>query len=110
MRDVAHSALRALHLDYAITSISVGASHNYEVVMWDKHRNNYLSIRTRWETGFSREQMTAAVVQQLARRLAEWRAWRGGRFGERRRARMARARLRAEGTTNETLRLGATFP
>ena len=45
MRDVAQSALRALNLDYAITTISVGASRNYEIVMWDKPRNSYFSIR-----------------------------------------------------------------
>ena len=33
MREIVHSALRALNLDYAITLISGGASRNYEVVM-----------------------------------------------------------------------------
>ena len=82
MRDVVHSSLRELNLDYAITSISVGASHNYEIVMWDKHRNSYFSIRVHWETGLSREHITERVVQQLTGRLAAWRAFRS--FGERR--------------------------
>ena len=74
MREVAHSALRELNLDYAITLISGGASQNYEIVMRDKPRNSYFSIRVHWETGLSREHMTERVVQQLTERLAGWRA------------------------------------
>ena len=84
MRDAAHSALRELNLDYTITLIAGGASHNYEIVMWDKPRNSYFSIRVRWEPGFSRPHMTERVVQQLTERLAAWRAGRVGHFGERR--------------------------
>ena len=73
MREIVHSALRALNLDYAITLISGGASKNYEIVMWDQPRNSFFSIRVRWETGLSREQMTQRVVQQLADRSAAWR-------------------------------------
>ena len=72
MREVTRSALSKLNLDYAITSISGGASRNYEIVMRDKPRNSYFSIRVRWETGLSREDMTERVVQQLTRRLAAW--------------------------------------
>ena len=74
MREVARSALSKLNLDYAITSISGGASRNYEIVMRDKPRNSYFSIRVRWETGLSREHMTERVVQQLTMRLAAWAA------------------------------------
>ncbi len=84
MKEVAHSALRKLELDYAINSISVGASHNYEIVMWDKPRNSHFSLRVHWETGLSRERMTERVVQQLTERLAAWRAGRVRSFGERR--------------------------
>ncbi len=84
MRELAHSALRELNLDYAITLISGGASQNYEIVMWDKPRNSYFSIRVHWETGLSREHMTERIVQQLTRRLAAWRAGSASSFGERR--------------------------
>ncbi len=84
MRDIARSALRELKLDYAITLVSSGASQNHEIVMWDKPRNSYFSIRVHWEPGLSREQMTECVVQQLAGRLAAWRAGRCQHFGERR--------------------------
>ncbi len=84
MREVARSALSKLNLDYAITSISGGGSRNYEIVMRDKPRNSYFSIRVRWETGLSREDMTERVVQQLTERLAVWRAGRVRSFGERR--------------------------
>ena len=73
MREIVHSALRALNLDYAITLISGGASRNYEVVMWDQPRNSFFSIRVCWETGLSRKEMTRRVVQQLTERSAAWR-------------------------------------
>ncbi len=84
MREVARSALRELDLDYAITLVSSGASQNHEIVMWDKPRNSYFSIRVHWEPGLSREQMTERVVQQLAGRLAAWRSGDVSNFGERR--------------------------
>ena len=84
MRDIARSALRELDLDYAITLVSSGASRNYEIVMWDKPRNSYFSIRVHWEPGLSREQMTERVVQQLTGRLAAWRSGDVSDFGERR--------------------------
>ena len=82
MRDVALSALRQLDLDYAITSISGGAGQDYEIVMWDRPRNTYFSIRVPWETGLSREHTNECVVQQLTERLADWRTVPVRRFGE----------------------------
>ena len=83
MRDIARSALCELKLDYAITLVSSGASQNHEIVMWDKSRNSYFSIRVHWEVGLSREHMTERVVQQLTGRLAAWRSGDVSNFGER---------------------------
>ena len=88
MREIVHAAFRALNLDYTVTSIAVGAGKNYEIVMWDKPRNSYFSIRVRWDTGLPREGMTRRVVQQLAERAAAWRiADVRDRLSERRRRR-----------------------
>ena len=83
MREVARTALRKLDLDYAITLISCGASHNYEIVMFDKQRDSYFSIRVHWEIGLSREQRTEHVVQQLTARLVALRSGDVSSFGER---------------------------
>lgn len=83
MREAAQSALRQLDLDYAITSISGGAGQDCEIVMWDKPKNSYFSIRVPWESGRSHEQTIASLVQQLMERLADWRTVRPRRFGER---------------------------
>ena len=83
MRQMAQSALRALNLDYAITLISVGGSRNCEIVMWDKPRDSYFTIRVKWNVGLSRERMTERVTQQLTSRLTALRSGGGGGFGER---------------------------
>ena len=84
MRDLARSVLRDLHLDYAITLISSGRSRNYEIVMWDKPRDSYFTIRVMWDAGLSRQGMTERVTQQLTSRLAALRSGDGSRFDERR--------------------------
>ncbi len=81
MRDMARSALCDLHLDYAITLISSGKSRNYEIVLWDKPRDSYFTIRVTWDAGLARQQMTERVTQQLTSRLA---TGDGSRFDERR--------------------------
>ena len=73
IRTVAHWALHELDLDYAISSIFVGPHQRYEIVLWDRPRNSYFSIRERWDIGVSREQMINRIVQQLRDRLAAWR-------------------------------------
>ena len=99
MRDAAHSALRELNLDYTITLIAGGARHNYEIVMWDKPRDSYFSIRVRWEPGLSRAHMTERVVQQLTRRLAARRAGHVDHFGERRPRRSSASQPLASATS-----------
>ena len=73
IRNVAHWALHELDLDYAIISIFVGPSHQYEIVLWDRPRNSFFSIRGRWDTGLSHEHMIIRMVQQLRERVSAWR-------------------------------------
>ena len=73
IRTVAHWALHELDLDYAISAIFVGPHQRYEIVLWDRPRNSYFSIRERWDIGVSREQMINRIVQQLRDRVAAWR-------------------------------------
>lgn len=84
MRDLARSALRDLDLDYAVTLISAGKSRNYEIVMWDRPRDSYFTIRVKWDAGLSRQRMTERVAQQLTSRLAALRSGDSSRFHERR--------------------------
>ncbi len=84
MRDMARSALRDLNLDYAITLISGGKNCDCEIIMWDKPRDSYFTIRVKWDAGLSRERMTERVTQQLTSRLAALRSGDGSRFDERR--------------------------
>ena len=69
MREIARGVLLELDLDYAITLVSCGASRNYEIVMWDKPRDSYFSIRLNWD-GLSRANMTDQIKAQLRGRLA----------------------------------------
>ena len=73
IRNVAHWALHELGLDYAISSIVVGPSRGYEIVLWDRPRNSYFSIRERWDIGVSREQMISRIVHQFRERVSAWR-------------------------------------
>ena len=84
MRDMARSALRDLDLDYVVTLVSGGKSCNYEIVMWDKPRDSYFTIRVTWDAGLSRQRMTQRVTQQLTARLAALRSGDASRFDERR--------------------------
>ncbi len=73
IRNVAHWALHELDLDYAICSIFVGLSHRFEIVLWDRPRNSYFSIRERWDIGVSREQMINRIVHEFRERISAWR-------------------------------------
>lgn len=84
MRDMARSALRDLNLDYAITLVSIGESCDCEIVMWDKPRDSYFTIRVKSDAGLSRERLTERITQQLTSRLAALRSGDPSRFGERR--------------------------
>ena len=70
MREMALAALRDLDLDYSITLISGGASRNYEIVMWDKPRNSYFSVRLNWRPEATASIVTADIKTQLRQRLA----------------------------------------
>ena len=61
MRQVSLDILKKLNLNYGLTLISRGESGKCEIVMWDKPRDSYFSIRLRWEAGTSDEH----VAQQI---------------------------------------------
>ena len=67
---MALTALRELGLDYSITLISGGASRNYEIVMWDKPRNSYFSVRLNWRPEAPPSVVTSDIKTQLRKRLA----------------------------------------
>ena len=74
MREIARAALLELHLDYAITLVSGGASRNYEIVMWDKLRDSYFTIRLNWNDRLSRANVADKIKKQLSARLAAFRS------------------------------------
>ena len=82
MKDITQSVLRKLGLDYVITSILGDADQDGEIVMWDKPRNSYFSIRVPWKSRLSHEHTADCIVRQLTDRLAEWRTVRVRRQGK----------------------------
>ena len=68
MRDIAQRVLKELGLDYLITMVSGGGSGSYEVVMWDRPRNSYFSVRvqqTPEKSGLADE-----IREQLRQRIS----------------------------------------
>ena len=51
MRKVASEAIQELQLDYTVTLVSGGASKNVEIVIWDKTRDSYFSLKLACEPG-----------------------------------------------------------
>ena len=51
MRKIASEAIQELQLDYAVTLVSGGASKNVEIVIWDKTRDSYFSLKLACEPG-----------------------------------------------------------
>ena len=82
MKDITQSLLRKLGLDYVITSVLGDADQDGEIVMWDKPRNSYFSIRVPWKSRLSHEHTADCIVRQLTDRLAEWRTVRVRRQGK----------------------------
>lgn len=70
MRDVANSILTELGLDYQITLVSVGERGNYEIVMWDRPRNSYFSLRLERTTEGSSDAVAESIRTQLRQRIA----------------------------------------
>ena len=70
MRDVAQAVLSELDLDYAITLVSGGESGNYEIVMWDRPRNSYFSVRFKWSAQMSNVEVADDIRAQLLQRIA----------------------------------------
>ena len=70
MKDVAVAVLSELNLDYTITLVSGGESGNYEIVMWDRPRNSYFSVRFKWTPQMSRVAIADDIRVQLLQRIA----------------------------------------
>ena len=70
MRKIASAAIQELHLDYAVTMVSSGASKNVEIVIWDKARDSYFSLKLACEPGTPAETIATRIKDQLRRRLA----------------------------------------
>ena len=62
MRKLAESVVQELNLDYTVTMVSGGERGNCEIVMWDRPRNSYFSVRL---TPGSRDlAASAALIRQ----------------------------------------------
>ena len=70
MRQIASAAIQELQLDYTVTLVSGGASKNVEIVIWDKTRDSYFSLRLACEPGTPSETIATRIKDQLRRRLA----------------------------------------
>ena len=70
MRDIAQRVVKQLGLDYLITMVSGGGSGNCEVVMWDRPRNSYFSIRLTGTLEKDEERLAEEIREQLAQRNA----------------------------------------
>ncbi len=70
MRDIANSILAELDLDYQITLISGGESGDYEIVMWDRPRNSYFSLRLEGTTERPPDMVAESIRAQLRERIA----------------------------------------
>ena len=70
MRKIASAAIQELQLDYTVTLVLGGASKNVEIVIWDKTRDSYFSLKLACEPGTPAETITTRIKDQLRRRLA----------------------------------------
>jgi len=70
MREVAQRVVDELDLDYAITMVSGGESGNYEIVMWDRPRNSYFSVRFSWSPDLAEDVVATMIRNQLHERIA----------------------------------------
>ena len=84
MRQVALDVVEKLRLNYTITLISGGEAGRYEIVMWDRPRDSYFSIRLRWTEETSDEHVAQAIEGQLRQRLSALDSSADSDFGERR--------------------------
>ncbi len=70
MRDIVDTILTELGLDYRITLVSGGEGGNYEIVMWDRPRNSYFSVRVRRTNEAPRDVIADSIRGQLRERIA----------------------------------------
>ena len=70
MKQVALDVVKKLKLNYAVTLISRGETGRCEIVMWDRSRDSYFSVRLRWCAETSVENLAREIETQLRQRLA----------------------------------------
>ena len=70
MKELAQRILEELNLDYAVTLVSSGEHGTYEIVMWDRPRDSYFSLRLTAPADEPAVTLSARIRAQLERRLA----------------------------------------
>ena len=83
MRQLALDVVKKLNLNYRLTLISWGENGKCEIVMWDKPRDSYFSLRLRRETETSNEHMAQEIEGQLRQRLTALHSGAASHFSER---------------------------
>ena len=69
MKQIALDVLKHLKLNYTITMISCGENTNYELVMLDRPRNSYFSLRLSGDSATSADHCAREIEGQLRQRL-----------------------------------------
>ena len=85
MREVAHHVLRELGLDYTVTLVSGGESGNYEIIMCDKPRGSWFTLKLKWTGDVAADDLAGIIRTRLHERLAS-----KDRHGDRRPGRRGR--------------------
>ena len=69
IRDVANQVVAELGLDYGVTLVSAGESGNCEIVMWDRPRDCYFSMKLTWTPNAAVEDVAGVIRERLQQRL-----------------------------------------
>ena len=70
VKELAQRVLDELDLDYAVILVSGGEHGTYEIVMWDRPRDSYFSLRLTAPADDPAVTLSAEIRAQLERRLA----------------------------------------
>ena len=70
MTEVAGRVARELRLDYTVTLVSGGENGNYEIVMCDRLRGSYFTLKLTWEQDDPVENLADIIRTRLRERLS----------------------------------------
>ena len=70
MREIAGRVVRELGLDYTVTLVSGGESGKYEIVMCDRPRESYFTLKLTWDRNDSLENLADVIRARLHERLS----------------------------------------